>query len=155
MFLLIYEQCHNFALGFTHNLFFFFWLDFVSFCLADNNEIFTLWIFLNSMYNIVCILKCRKKQANNSLVRHYVQVWKTLKRVNMLPKKRRKSYLLNKKPIGCISPLQSQIRSLAHSVKQRAVGLSKIWSWWGPLLCWLPWSDMFQYLSSSSMTTST
>ena len=37
---------------------------------------------------------------------------------------------------------------LAHNAKQRAVGLSKIWSWWGPLLCLLPGSDVFCYLST-------
>ena len=44
--------------------------------------------------------------------------------------------------IGCISsPAPRQIPYLAHNAKQRAEGLSEIWSWWGPLLCWLPWSD--------------
>ena len=39
-------------------------------------------------------------------------------------------------------PPPPPIKFLAHRAKQRAEGLSKIWSWWGPLLCWLPWSDM-------------
>ena len=34
------------------------------------------------------------------------------------------------------------IRFLVHDAKQRADGLWKIWSWWGSLLCWLPWLDM-------------
>ena len=41
-----------------------------------------------------------------------------------------------------VSPLpRSRIRCLAHNAKQRAEGVSKIWSWWGPLLFGLPWSD--------------
>ena len=38
-------------------------------------------------------------------------------------------------------PPPSQIWCLAHNAKQKADELSKTWSWWGPLLCWLPWSD--------------
>ena len=73
-------------------------------------------------------------------------------------KERRKSCSFHKEPINtwCISPSahhphphpppylltpSSWIWFLAHNAKQRADGLSKIWSLWGPLLSWLPRSD--------------
>ena len=50
----------------------------------------------------------------------------------------RETYSLHKEPIGCISPPPSQILFLSHNARQTAEVLWKIWSWWGPLLGWLP-----------------
>ena len=80
-------------------------------------------------------LKTNNNKKQNTAVFHsfFINKWRD-----------RKSYSLHKEPPGCISPHpqpQSQIRFLAYNAKQRAERLSKIWSWWGPLLCWLPWSD--------------
>ena len=42
-------------------------------------------------------------------------------------KRERESYSLHKEPIGCINPPMSRIQYLAHTAKQRAEGVIKIW----------------------------
>ena len=72
----------------------------------------------------------KKERSKQLIVERYIQIWKTLNRVNLTVKKKWKKKEIKKRarqkvvlpsskePIGCISPPRKRIRCLAHNAKQ-------------------------------------